>query len=101
MAQEQITKDMLFIGATRPPMVMGVTLEAFLLNGIMSSILFLGIGNPLYLLVCIPIHLLAYLICLNEPRRFKLIALKIKCMANNRNRIYWRCNSYSPFVKNS
>jgi type IV secretion system protein VirB3 len=91
-----ITRDVLFVGATRPPMIYGVTLEAFLFNGMISAIVFLGVGNPLYLFVGVPIHVIFYLICLNEPRAFKLLSLKIKCMANNRNRSFWKSNSYSP-----
>ncbi len=92
----EITRDVLFQGATRPPMVFGVTLEAFLVTGMISAIIFLGVGNPLYLFVAVPMHLIAYLICLNEPRAFKLLSLKLKCMANNRNRAFWKSNSYSP-----
>lgn len=92
-----ITRDVLFVGATRPPMIMGVTFEVFILNGMTTAIVFLSIGNPLYLLVCAPVHVLAYLLCLNEPRRFKLLALKAKCMMDNRNRSFWKSNSYSPF----
>jgi type IV secretion system protein VirB3 len=94
--EESITRDVLFVGATRPPMMFGVTVEAFLVNGMITAIIFLGVGNPLYLFAGIPIHLLSYLICLNEPRAFKLLGLKMKCMANNRNRNFWKSNSYSP-----
>lgn len=94
--EEAITKDILFVGATRPPMIFGVTLEAFLFNGMISAIVFLGMGNPLYLFVGVPVHIISYLICLNEPRAFKLLSLKIKCLAQNRNRAFWKSNSYSP-----
>ncbi len=95
--QEEIVRDIVFVGATRPAMLFGVTLEAFLLNGLLTSIIFLATGNPLYLFGGLPVHLLCYLICLNEPRRFKLLFLKGKCIAENKNRMFWKCNSYSPF----
>lgn len=95
--QTPIDTDVLFVGATRPAMMFGVTLEAFILNGMGTSIIFLAIGNPLYLLGALPVHLLCYLICLNEPRKFKLLWLKFKCLADQRNHQLWKCNSYSPF----
>ena len=98
MSEGALTRDILFVGATRPPMIMGVTLEAFIVNGMVSAITFLAMGNPLYLFIAAPIHALAYLICLEEPRRFLLLALKLKCMGGQRNRWHWRCNSYSPFA---
>ncbi len=94
MEQEKIRTSTLFVGLTRPPMVMGVTMEAVLINAFISSILFIGANQIAYLLVFVPIHLIEYLICMNEPRAFKLIVLKIKCILENKNRGFWKCNSY-------
>ena len=95
--QETITRDVLFVGATRPPMIAGVTMEVYIINVMSSAIIFLAIGNPLYILIGIPIHAISYLICLDEPRRFRLLFLKLKLMSNQRNRMKWQCHSYSPF----
>ena len=91
------SRDVLFVGATRPPMIMGVTFEVFLLSGMLSGVIFLAVGNPLYLLAFLPMYFLGYLVCLTEPRKFALFAQKLKCTADNRNRLFWKCNSYSPF----
>ncbi|MBZ2207151.1 type IV secretion system protein VirB3 [Massilia soli] len=91
-----LTTDTLFVGVTRPTMVAGVTLPAFLLNTMLSSIVFLAANNILYLSVCIPIHAVAYLVCLNEPRAFELLFLWAATKGRNLNRRLWRSSSYSP-----
>ena len=91
-----LTTDTLFVGVTRPTMVAGVTLPAFLLNTMLSSIVFLAANNILYLSVCIPIHAVAYLICLNEPRAFELLFLWGATKGRNLNRRLWQSSSYSP-----
>ncbi len=91
-----LTTDTLFVGPTRPTMVAGVTLPAFLVNTMLSSIVFLGTNNILYLSVCIPTHAVAYLICLNEPRAFELLHLWIITKGRNLNRRIWGASSYSP-----
>ncbi len=92
-----LTTDILFVGPTRPTMVAGVTFPAFLFNTMLSSIVFLAAGNILYLAVCIPIHAVAYLICLNEPRAFELLNLWAITKGRNLNRRLWGASSYSPF----
>jgi len=91
-----LTTDTLFVGPTRPTMVWGVTLPAFILNGMLSAIVFLAMNNILYLSVCIPIHGVAYLICLNEPRAFELLYLWAITKGRNLNRRLWKSSSYSP-----
>lgn len=62
-----LTTDTLFVGPTRPTMVGGVVFPAFIANAMVTSIVFLGANNLLYIGVCIPIHAICYLICANEP----------------------------------
>lgn len=91
-----LTTDTLFVGPTRPTMVWGVTLPVFIVNAMATGIVFLGANNVLYLAVCLPIHAVAYLICLNEPRAFELILLWSKTKGRNLNRRLWQSSSYSP-----
>lgn len=91
-----LTTDTLFVGPTRPTMVWGVTLPAFILNGMLSAMVFLAMNNVLYLGVCIPLHAVAYLICLNEPRAFELLYLWSITKGRNLNRRLWQSSSYSP-----
>lgn len=91
-----ITQDPLFQGMTRPTMVFGVTYEALLVCVMVTAVVFLGSGNPLYLLVFAPLYGVVRLICASEPRFFEL--LKVWSITKGRclNRGYWGSSSYSP-----
>jgi len=91
-----LTTDTLFVGPTRPTMVWGVTFPAFILNVMLSSMVFLAMNNILYLGVCVPIHGVEYLICLNDPRAFENLFLWAKTKGRNLNRRLWKSSSYSP-----
>jgi type IV secretion system protein VirB3 len=92
-----LTTDTLFVGCTRPTLVWGVTYAAFIANAMVTAIIFLAVGNPLYIAVCIPLHAIAYLICANEPRSFELLYLWSITKGRNLNRRIWKSSSYSPF----
>jgi len=53
---------------TRPAMAMGVTYSALLINGMTTVELFLLTKNLLWMLVCIPIHGIFWLVCKNDAR---------------------------------
>ena len=65
----------LFLGVTRPAMAFGVTYSALLANAVVTVELFLLTRNLLWLLACIPVHGLFWLLCLSEPRFFDLALL--------------------------
>lgn len=67
--------DTLFVGATRPATVFGVTYSAFLLNAIITMEAFVLTRNLFWLLLFIPIHGVCYLICYHDPRTFDLFRL--------------------------
>jgi type IV secretion system protein VirB3 len=93
-----VVLDSLFVGATRPAMRWGVTYSALLLNGVATAELFLLTRNLLWLLVCIPIHSIFWLVCKNEPRFFDLLLLwgKTRGPGLLSNVKFWKANSYSP-----
>ena len=68
-----LTADVLFVGATRPPMRWGVTYAALLANLVCTLEAFLLTRNLLTLLVCLPVHGLCALLCARDPRYFDLI----------------------------
>ena len=51
-----VTADVLFVGATRPPMRWGVTYSALLLDLVFTMEAFLLTKNLLTLLLALPIH---------------------------------------------
>ena len=100
MTDRGITADVLFVGATRPPMRWGVTYAALMFNMVFTLEAFLVTRNLLALLLCVPIHGVCALLCLQDPRFFDLLLLW------SRTRLpgwisgvrTWRASSYGPLV---
>ena len=76
----------------------GVTYSALLLNGMASLEAFLMTRNMLWLLICVPIHLICYLVCLHEPRFFDLLLIwgRTRALGWLASARFWKANSYSP-----
>src|SRR5690349_17625921 len=70
-----LTADLLFVGATRPPMRWGVTYAALLFNMVITMEAFLVTRNLITLLICAPIHGICALLCARDARFFDLILL--------------------------
>ncbi len=95
-----LTMDTLFVGATRPPMRWGVTYSALLFNMVFTLEGFLLTKNLLELLLCVPVHGLALLLCSRDARYFDLLLLaaRTRLPAYFANWRYWRSSSYSPLA---
>jgi type IV secretion system protein VirB3 len=95
-----VTADPLFLGVTRPAMAFGVTYSALLVNAVVTVELFLLTRNLLWLLVCVPVHGVFWLLCLSEPRFFDLGMLwgRTRGPGLLRNGRYWRANGYSALA---
>ena len=95
-----VTADALFVGVTRPAMAFGVTYSALLVNAIVTVELFLLTRNLLWLLVCVPVHGVFWLLCLSEPRFFDLAVLwgRTRGPGLFGNGRQWRANAYSPLA---
>jgi type IV secretion system protein VirB3 len=95
-----VTADPLFVGVTRPAMAFGVTYSALLVNSVVTVELFLLTRNLLWLLVCVPVHGVFWLLCLSEPRFFDLALLWGRTrgphLLGNRRR--WRAQAYSALA---
>jgi len=95
-----LTRDVVFIGATRPPMRWGVTYSALLFNMMFVMEAFLLTRNLLALLVCLPIHGVSLLLCARDPRFFDLLLLwsRTHLAARLSSWRYWRASSVSPLL---
>ena len=95
-----VVADTLFAGVTRPAMAFGVTYSALLANAIVTVELFLLTRNLLWLLVCVPVHGIFWLLCLSEPRFFDLGMLwgRTRGPGLMRNGRVWRANAYSALT---
>jgi type IV secretion system protein VirB3 len=95
-----LVTDPLFVGATRPAMVWGVTYSALMLNLMFVMELFLLTKNLLLLLVALPIHGLCALLCARDARFFDLtmLWLRTRLPALLTTVRFWKGSSYSPLV---
>lgn len=91
--------DPLFLGLTRPPLLLGVSYTFAALNGIISLLAFVITSKFFYLLVLLPgIHLIGWFICLKEPRAIELLIAKTSKCSICRNRMYHGgTNSYDVY----
>lgn len=94
-----ITTDILFVGVTRPAMALGVPYVALLVNAFVTLEVFLVSQNLLTLLLAVPLHAIAWVLCLVEPRFFELVAVwgSVRARAGFRGTRPWRAVSYGPF----
>ena len=92
--------DPVFVGATRPSMIWGVTYSAVMLNAMAVMEFFLLTKNLLVLLIAIPVHGVGVLLCARDPRFFDLALLwgRTRLPALFSNLRFWRASSYSPLT---
>jgi type IV secretion system protein VirB3 len=92
--------DPLFIGATRPSMLCGVTYSAVMINAMCILELFLLTKNLLVLLLAAPIHGVCLLLCARDARFFDLVLLwgRTRLPAFLANLRFWKASSYSPLI---
>lgn len=95
----RLRTDPLFLGLTRPPMIMGVSYMYFVLNAIITFVIFINSGNFLALFLFGPIiHGFGYLLCMREPRQVELWVLRCKWGFRSFNRGYHHStNSYDMY----
>lgn len=84
--------DPLFQGLTRPAMILGVSYLYFVLNAVVSMVIFINTSNFFYLFFTAPVvHMIGYFICLREPRAIELITIRTsRC---------WKLPPISPLRK--
>ena len=80
---------------TRPQMFAGVTLNYFVINGVVTTEIFLITGSFWALLAALVMHGVGYFACLREPRIFDLWITKVSKCPRVSNYKHWGCNSYA------
>ena len=98
--EDGINVDTLVVALTRPSTILGVPYGAAMLNLMVSVEVLSLTGNLLWLLMCIPVHGIFYLITLKDPRSFELLALWARTTLGTliASRWYWSASSYSPLT---
>lgn len=86
--------DVLFVGLTRPQMLLGVTYGYAIANAIVTTEFFLIFKSPWVIAAAVAVHLVGWIGCLTDPRFFDLSLLKVRRCPRVRNFKVWACNSY-------
>jgi type IV secretion system protein VirB3 len=96
--QNGIVPDKVAVGLTRPSTKWGVPFPAFVLNVVVSLQALIWTSDLTWLLLCVPVHGIFWLITLNDPRAFELLLLWIQTTLANLVRTYWfwSASTYSP-----
>lgn len=87
--------DILFVGLTRPQMLLGVTYGYAIANAVATTELFLIFKSPWVIVVALAVHLGGWIGCLRDPRFFDLSLTKMRRCPRVRNFKVWACNSYA------
>lgn len=90
--------DPLFVGLTRPTTVWGVPYIAFVAEFMATTLVFLAVGNPLYLTLALPAHGMLYVFSANDPGAFASLFLWMKTTGRCRNTRFWGAASFSPLA---
>lgn len=96
MDAEDLTEDTLFLACTRPAMWQGVPLEALSINGMVTSIFFVLMSNPFYMLIGVVIHYGTRALISHDYNMFNTLALWIETKGRARNTAHWGGSSVSP-----
>ena len=97
--QETVTVDPLFVGLTRPATIMGVPYEAFVIELVVVSIIFLGVGDPFYMLLLVPFHAVLYLVSAQNQNAFGAIMIWLMTKGRCKNSRFWGgAASFSPLA---
>ena len=86
-----------FGALTRPVMTAGVSFDYHLMNLIVSSCVFIGMGNLLYGLVFVPVHALGLAVFHYDAHFFAIFRTKQLKLSSQPNFSLWRARSYEPF----
>ena len=77
-------------------MFIGVTMNFFIINMMVTTIAFLVLNSFWIVPVPFVMHLIGYFASLREPRIFDLWVTKVSKCPRVPNHSRWGCNSYAP-----
>lgn len=91
----ELELDMLFLGLTRPPMLFGVSYTIVMINFLGCITAYLLFPHLKILLVCFPVHGVAYVLSQKEPLFMELFRVRMAKCNKCKNRFYHgMTNSY-------
>lgn len=96
-SENKVKADPLFVGLTRPPQLFGVSYTFFIVNGLLSMMLYIGTSNFKYIAMAVPIHFIGFYFCSKEPLFIEIFKVRADKCSRCKNRFYHGANSYDPF----
>jgi len=93
---EDVITDPLFVGLTRSATMFGIPYLAFGIEFGATVLIFLAVGNPIYLALVVPIHGILYLVSVNDPGVFHSCYIWLIISGRCRNTRFWGAYSFSP-----
>ena len=94
--EEKLEISPLFVGLTRPPMMLGVTMDYLGISIMISLCGFILFSSPLYLLLLLPLYVVGVIACAIDNNIFRILFKNIECL-NVPNKRIWGCQSYEPY----
>ena len=92
-----LTMHPVFGALTRPAMTAGVTFEYHCLNLMLSVCAFIALGNLLYGLMFIPIHVFGWFVCRNDSAYFIILYKRLAYLPPIPNKALWGVRAYEPY----
>ncbi len=92
----EVKVDALFVGLTRPPMLLGVSYNFVVFNVFICMTLYIEFAEFKYFALMLPMHLIGYHFCSKEPLFIELFRIKSAKCPRRRNTLYHNGNSYDP-----
>ena len=90
---EKLSCSAVFLGLTRPAMLLGVTVEYLSISFMITVSIFILTDSFRYLLLYFPLHLIGWLACQMDCHIFRLFSKRWECQVSP-NKSLWGCQSY-------
>jgi type IV secretion system protein VirB3 len=94
MSGGKLVSDPLFVGLTRPTLILGVSLNYAMLNMLVSAVLFIQKNSIKVLFLALIVHAIGYIACFREPRFMEIYMMKFAKCNKCSNKMYYGGNSY-------
>ena len=96
MQQRDLTEDTLFLACTRPAMWQGVPIEAVCINAMATTIFFILMKNPCYMVIGVIFHYVIRAFISHDYNVFGVARLWMDTKGRARNSALWGGSTVSP-----
>lgn len=90
-----LSVDSVFVGLTRPTLILGVSTSFAMLNMMIFVVIFIQTSSFKILPLAFAIHMVGYILCFKEPRFMEIYLNQSSKCKKCPNKSYYGANSYS------